>query len=954
MVAIISICFILYLCFGLVVVQVSKMFQTCKLFKYKRYAELTMSNRLNENSSIFMDYPVKDLWTTDCNLDNSSRISLGDENPIIHYQNEMEDVRIISSKIKKIKNDYFCYFANVTSLNLTDNYLVTMTDIGVGAVSDNCDKKCCLCRLKTLSLRGNLLKNLTKSSFCQLRSVMHLDLNNCQLERIDFDAFSLLKDLKTISLKSNHLTQLDLRTFVRNLLLNSIELNNNQLSEIPAIGHLKNMDRFYIVNNRITSLSKNEFQNWTNVSIMYLSHNGISYIEPGTFNNMKILVDLYLHDNSIETLNDSFSSANITNLFLQSNHIKAISFNQFSPFTKQVQLKNNMISILQTTPLWNGSMNYLDLSMNTLTSLTLLFLPTSLEYLDLRLTGLTEFSFHPDYYELVESHQTKLRAINLNYNQLNMVPYLPYKNVNIGYDFDGNILKCSCANAWRLWNYHIFTDLLEPPCKLMINFTSYNDLEVDYGSSLSVNDLYCQSNMFRNHKCVRQQWDSEFLQCKQGCPESCQCFVRLNYTHVDIVCSNRHLESVPHKFDDRNYYIQLEIVVRLDGNYIKTIFSGDFVNYKNAVALLLNSSNIHSIDPFAFHYLHLLRVLNMDSNNLKYINKEVFEDLTNLQELYLSNNKIAAISDGVFKNLHLLQTIHLHNNNLVAVPVSDFWNLRLINQLTVYGNNWSCDCDFILTFKNYLQDSLVVAVNESQLLCYFDDTSLNINDVNNNNCIKSVFQHDSNSLMWIVWVSILAVCVIILSLTTVAFVYRYEMVVLVYSRLNVRLFNRSSRANEVDGKVFDAFIAYSNVDLDFIAQNILPKLEEIENPYLVCLHDRNFMGGGTISTHVEEAIRISSRTIIVLTENFLRSGWCRFEFQVAHVQLLEEKCKRLLVILVGELPQEIDPEIKLYLRTYTYLKWGDKWFWEKLYYSMPDHRVSRPENGDIPLIPLES
>lgn len=114
-------------------------------------------------------------------------------------------------------------------------------------------------------------------------------------------------------------------------------------------------------------------------------------------------------------------------------------------------------------------------------------------------------------------------------------------------------------------------------------------------------------------------------------------------------------------------------------------------------------------------------------------------------------------------------------------------------------------------------------------------------------------------------------------------------------------------------------------------------------PYRLCIHERDWLPGHLISWNIVNSVQNSRRTILILSKDFIKSTWFQVEFQTAYYQMIEDKIDRLIVIVRGELPpkQELDKNLAFLLTTKTYLKWGDKWFWERLHYALP-HRSGPP------------
>ncbi|KAL0809145.1 hypothetical protein ABMA28_012769 [Loxostege sticticalis] len=145
---------------------------------------------------------------------------------------------------------------------------------------------------------------------------------------------------------------------------------------------------------------------------------------------------------------------------------------------------------------------------------------------------------------------------------------------------------------------------------------------------------------------------------------------------------------------------------------------------------------------------------------------------------------------------------------------------------------------------------------------------------------------------------------------------------------------------DIDHAEYDAFVSFSQDDAQWVAEQLLPNLEGEPNNYKLCVHYRDWVVGDMIPAQIATSVEQSRRTIIVLTKNFLKSTWAPLEFRAANAHAQRERRARVLVVVLGEIPdcEEMDAELRAYLSTNTYLKWGDPWFWEKLKYAMPHRR----------------
>lgn len=82
--------------------------------------------------------------------------------------------------------------------------------------------------------------------------------------------------------------------------------------------------------------------------------------------------------------------------------------------------------------------------------------------------------------------------------------------------------------------------------------------------------------------------------------------------------------------------------------------------------------------------------------------------------------------------------------------------------------------------------------------------------------------------------------------------------------------------------------------------------------------------------NVDAFVSHSHHDIDFIENHSMELDWGRFEFSVAYDAAIVERRSRIIVIKYGDIDEniEVDPEIKAYLTTNTYIEWGDPiFFW---------------------------
>jgi toll-like receptor 2 len=106
---------------------------------------------------------------------------------------------------------------------------------------------------------------------------------------------------------------------------------------------------------------------------------------------------------------------------------------------------------------------------------------------------------------------------------------------------------------------------------------------------------------------------------------------------------------------------------------------------------------------------------------------------------------------------------------------------------------------------------------------------------------------------------------------------------------------------------------------------LVQELENLDPPFKLCLHKRDFVPGKWIIDNIIDCIEKSHKTVFVLSENFVRSEWCKYELDFSHFRLFDENNDAAILVLLEPIEKKAIPQrfcrLRKIMNTKTYLEW---------------------------------
>ncbi|CAG2194954.1 TLR13 [Mytilus edulis] len=356
-------------------------------------------------------------------------------------------------------------------------------------------------------------------------------------------------------------------------------------------------------------------------------------------------------------------------------------------------------------------------------------------------------------------------------------------------------------------------------------------------------------------------------------------------------------------------------ILNLSNNSLGTYLSSERYTSSSKTELKevdISHNLIYDLSYSIFHgHLKTLKI-NLSQNKLTDVTFDL-SDLVSLTELDLSRNNIGGISSQASLN-----TLHKLSKQL---------KIDLSNNLL----NCSCTNLYFLQWMNVNVDMFIFM---HKYTCRFDNNDV-VYLTNVNNIVKQLEKECSTHTYLIISVTIGIITALIILCAGLMFRFRWKLRYLYY--MTKHKYNVFKNIQSSDTYKYDAFISYANEETNFVLNEVIPNLERDVNLKL-CIHQRDFVPGEEITHNITDGIHQSKRTLCIVTQSFLDSYYCMFEFNMARMEsIYSREGKNILFLIFYEQlrPKDLPLVILELVQKQSYIEYpndeqGNVVFWEKI------------------------
>ncbi|XP_010996635.2 toll-like receptor 4 isoform X3 [Camelus dromedarius] len=446
--------------------------------------------------------------------------------------------------------------------------------------------------------------------------------------------------------------------------------------------------------------------------------------------------------------------------------------------------------------------------------------------------------------------------------------------------------------------------------------------------------------MPHTHLAVALMTAMAFLSCLRS--ESWEPCVQV-VPNISYQCMELNLYKVPDNIPTSTKILDLSF------NHLNHLGSHSFSSFPELQVLDLSRCEIQMIDDNAYQGLNHLATLILTGNPIQSLALRAFSGIPSLQKLVAVETNLASLEDfpiGHLKTLKELNVAHnlIHSfkildcsfNRIVASKEQELQHLpRSLAFLNLTQNDFACVCEH-QHFLQWLKDQRQLLVEAEQMVCTqpLDMQDMPVLSFRNATCQISKMT--------------ISVSVLTVLLVSVAGVLVYKFYFHLMLLAGCKKYGKGENT-------YDAFVIYSSQDEDWVRNELVKNLEEGVPPFQLCLHYRDFIPGVAIAANIiQEGFHKSRKVIVVVSQHFIQSRWCIFEYEIAQTwQFLSSRAGIIFIVLQKLEKSLLRQQVELYrlLSRNTYLEWEDTVlgrhiFWRRLRKALLEGKAWSPEGTE--------
>ncbi|XP_043260717.1 toll-like receptor Tollo [Colletes gigas] len=845
--------------------------------------------------------------------------------------------------LTKIDAHVFKGLYSLQILKLEHNDIETLVDGCFGSLTN----------LHSLTLSHNRIARFDPAHTVGLTTLGQLFLDTNKLRTLNHRVFDNLTGLQDLSLSGNYLTEIPYAVRVLRS-LKTLDLGNNHVSRIDndSFAGLTELYGLRLVDNKLENVSRDAFSSLPELQVLNLANNYIRHVEQSAFASNPVLRAIRLDGNQLTEIRGAFTSlSTLLWLNVSDNKLLWFDYSHLPTSIEWLDIHANQISELGNYYMVRNTLRIkmLDASYNQITRIAEANVPDSVETLYLNNNKIRKVAvdtfLQKRNLEKVVLYGNEIR--NLEEAALNLQP-VPEDAELPQFYIGNNPILCNCSMEWlpkineenRMRNRPRVMDLDSVMCEMVhARATPRRPL-----LSLKPKDFLCRYDAHCYALCHCCDFDA--CDCEMTCPDNCSCYHDHGWSSNVVDCSNAGYKHVPERIpmDATEIY--------LDGNELGDLGSHVFIGKRQLKVLFLNNSGIAAIHNCTFNGVAALRVLHLEDNALRELRGFEFDQLERMSELYLDHNAIATVGNTTFRKMKSLEVLRLDSNRIVDFrPWEALPSVGDRAKVALEGNAWSCECGNAAKLRGWLAEHRgdpekmycrdgVETLAQAMKRCGDPSKEAVHRGIQEIPLLGSNFV----PLLAGALVAVIAICLFV----ALAFAFRQDVRLWAHARYGLRLGKMTTPPDEERDRLYDGYIVYSERDEDFVSRYLAAELEQ--SGLALCLHWRD-LPPARPQEAVPPAVAAARRIVIIFSPVFLANEWQHPEFRAALRTALENirpssRKRRVVLLLATEAPAR-DPELQLLLQTCTVVVWGEKRFWEKLRFAMPDSVGKRRDSKKV-------